>query len=42
MYEAAVRADMGISEEDESGYFDYYYNLNSNIVQNQAQIHGEY
>lgn len=42
MYEAAVRADMGISEEDESGYFDYYYKLNSDIVQNQAQIHGEY
>ena len=40
-YEAALRADMGVSEEGESGYFDYY-KLNSDIVQNQAQIHGDY
>ena len=41
-YENALRADMAIGEEDESGMFDEYYDLNSNIVQTQIQYHGEY
>ena len=41
-YVAAIRADMGIGEENESGYFDDYYDLSSNIVQAQIEEHGEY
>lgn len=41
-YEAALRADMAIGEEYESGLFDEYYDLNSDIVQAQIAEHGEY
>lgn len=41
-YEKALRADMAVGEEDESGIFDEYYKLNSDIVRAQAAIHGEY
>jgi len=41
-YEAALRADMAIGEEYESGMFDDYYDLDSSIVQTQIQYHGEY
>lgn len=42
LYVAALRADMAIGEEAESGWTDQYYDLNSSIVQNQAIVHGEY
>lgn len=41
-YEAAIRADMAIGEDAESGSYDQYYDLNSNIVQAQVAAHGEY
>lgn len=41
-YEAAIRADMIIGEEDESGFFDEYYDLDSEIVMAQANYHGAY
>ena len=41
-YEAGLRADMAIGEENESGYFDEYYDLNGDLVQAQARIHGTY
>lgn len=41
-YEAALRADMAIGEEYESGIFDEYYDLDSDIVQTQILYHGEY
>lgn len=41
-YSRAIRADMGLSEEIESGVTDQYYDLNSNIVQAQINAHGEY
>ena len=41
-YEAAVRADMAIGEEYESGFYDEYYDLDSDIVKAQAEVHGEY
>jgi len=41
-YEAAIRADMAIGEEYESGFYDDYYDLNSSIVIAQATAHGEY
>lgn len=41
-YDAAIRADMAIGEEYESGFYDEYYNLNSSIVREQAEAHGEY
>lgn len=41
-YGRAIRADMGIGEENESGGFDSYYDLNSDIVRNQAAYHGQY
>ena len=41
-YNAAIRADMPVGEEDESGFYDEYYDLNSSIVKKQADIHGEY
>lgn len=41
-YEAALRADMAIGEEVESGYTDVYYDLNSDIVKSQISIHGKY
>lgn len=41
-YESAIRADMAIGEEAESGYADQYYNLSGNLVMQQIQYHGEY
>lgn len=41
-YEQALRADMAIGEEYESGFYDDYYDLTSDIVQNQARVHGTY
>lgn len=41
-YDAAIRADMAIGEEYESGFYDEYYDLNSTIVKAQAAVHGEY
>lgn len=41
-YERALRADMGIGEEYESGITDQYYDLDSDIVQEQIDYHGEY
>ena len=41
-YEAALRADMAVGEEYESGLFDEYYDLDSDIVQDQIDEHGEY
>lgn len=40
-YNSAIRADMAIGEEYESGYYDKYYNLESDEVREQAQYHGE-
>jgi hypothetical protein len=42
VYERALRADMAIGEEAQSGISDDYYDLNSNIVRSQASVHGEY
>ena len=41
-YLAAIRADMAIGEENESGYYDEYYDLSSSLVQAQIHAHGEY
>ncbi len=41
-YLAALRADMAIGEEEESGYYDEYYDLSSAIVKNQVSEHGSY
>lgn len=41
-YERAIRADMAIGEEYESGFYDEYYDLDSAIVRAQADAHGEY
>ena len=41
-YEAAIRADMAVGEDEESGFYDVYYDLNSSIVRAQANAHGEY
>ena len=41
-YGAALRADMAVGEEVESGFADDYYDLSSDIVQEQIAIHGEY
>lgn len=41
-YEKAIRADIAIGEEYESGVFDAYYNLNSDLVKEQIKYHGEY
>ena len=40
-YERAIRADMAIGEETQSGITDQYYDLNSDIVQEQVQYHGK-
>ncbi len=40
-YEKAIRADMAIGEEYQSGITDQYYDLNSDIVQEQILYHGE-
>ena len=41
-YKSAIRADMAIGEDYESGLYDEYYDLNSDIVKAQAEYHGEY
>lgn len=41
-YDAAIRADMAVGEEYESGFYDEYYDLESSIVRAQAAAHGEY
>lgn len=41
-YDAAIRADMSVGEEYESGFYDVYYDLDSSIVNAQAAAHGEY
>lgn len=41
-YDAAIRADMSVGEEYESGFYDDYYDLNSSIVVAQKNAHGEY
>ncbi len=41
-YNAAIRADMSIGEEYESGFYDDYYDLDGTLVQNQIAAHGEY
>lgn len=40
-YERAIRADMAIGEEYESGVADQYYDPNSTLVQAQTNVHGE-
>ncbi len=40
-YERAIRADMAIGEETQSGIIDQYYDLNSAIVQEQILYHGK-
>ena len=40
-YESAIRADMGLDEEVESGVFDQYYNLDSKMVKEQERVHGK-
>lgn len=39
-YNSAIRADMAIGEEYESGYYDKYYDLDSDMVQEQVKYHG--
>ena len=41
-YECALRADMAIGEDAESGYYDEYYDLTSDIVIAQAAAHTDY
>lgn len=41
-YFATLRADMATDMKVINGYFDEYYNLNSSLVQEQIQYHGEY
>ncbi len=41
-YNHALRADMGIGEEYESGFFDKYYGLESSMIQEQIRYHGEF
>ena len=41
-YKSALRSEMGVGEEDESGFYDEYYDLESDLVQAQAAAHGEY
>lgn len=41
-YESAIRADMAIGEEYESGVFDDYYDLDGELVSEQIEYHGEY
>lgn len=41
-YSSAIRADMAIGEEYESGMYDDYYDPKSDWVQNQIAKHGEY
>lgn len=40
-YPSAIRADMAIGEDRESGFYDEYYDLESDIVKDQVQAHGE-
>lgn len=40
-YLRALRADMAVGEEYESGFYDDYYDLDSDIVRAQAEAHGE-
>ncbi|MGT2930030.1 hypothetical protein ACVR1G_07365 [Streptococcus dentasini] len=39
--ERALRADMGLGEEDESGIYDRYYILEDDSVKKQKEAHGE-
>ncbi|MEX2803505.1 T7SS effector LXG polymorphic toxin [Streptococcus sp. H31] len=39
--ESAIRADMGLGEENESGFYDRYYNLGDSSVRRQKEAHGE-
>ena len=39
-YKSAIRADMGLGEEIESGLTDSYYDLDSSLVTAQIEIHG--
>ncbi|MCR5835634.1 MAG: cellulose binding domain-containing protein [Lachnospiraceae bacterium] len=41
-YNSAVRADMAIGEEYESGMYDSYYSYDSDWVKDQVKAHGEY
>ena len=40
-YNRAIRADMAIGEEYESGYFDDYYDEDGKLVKEQIEYHGE-
>lgn len=40
-YNSAIRADMAIGEEYESGLYDAYYDPNNNLVKEQVNAHGE-
>ena len=40
-YASALRSEMGVGEEDESGIYDEYYDLESDLVRAQAETHGE-
>lgn len=40
-YNSALRADMALGEEYESGFFDQYYDLEGELVQDQIRYHGE-
>lgn len=41
-YKKAIHADMTSIESSTSGIAEEYYNLNSSLVQEQIQYHGEY
>lgn len=41
-YNSALRADISLGEEYESGFWDQYYDLNDELVQQQIKYHGEY
>ena len=40
-YNSAIRADMAIGEEYESGLYDAYYDPNNNLVKEQVNAHGQ-
>ena len=40
-YKRALRADMGLGEENISGVYGKYYDLESNIVKEQERVHGK-
>ena len=41
-YHSAIRSEMGVGEDSDSGFYDDYFDLESDMVQAQAREHGEY